>query len=157
MPESRLWIAGAYAEPRGESTPVISPVTGERLADLPRASTDQLDAAVAAARAAFDDYRHWSTYERADLCHRVAAIIEEHHEALARLTTIEQGKPYRAEALADVEDAGLVERRVEAVRKQVAEAWEALNCCYRLTIEHEVFWRLGAPPVQPVVRGEPSR
>jgi hypothetical protein len=63
----------------------------------------------------------------------------------------------RLSYVADVEDAGLVERRVEAVRKQVAEAWEALNCCYRLTIEHEVFWRLGAPPVQPVVRGEPSR
>ena len=75
MPESRLWIAGAYVDPRGESTPVMSPVTGEKLADLPRASTDQIDAAIAAARTAFDDYRHLSTYERADLCHRVAALI----------------------------------------------------------------------------------
>ena len=105
MPESRLWIAGAYADPRGDSTPVNSPVTGEKLADLPRASTEQLDAAVAAAQRAWDDYRHWSVYERADLCHRIAGLIEEHHEELARLTTIEQGKPYRAEALADVEDA----------------------------------------------------
>jgi acyl-CoA reductase-like NAD-dependent aldehyde dehydrogenase len=105
MPESRLWIAGAYADPRGDSTPVISPVTGEKLTDLPRASTEQLDAAVAAAQRAWDDYRHWSTYERADLCHRIAGLIEEHHEELARLTTIEQGKPYKAEALADVEDA----------------------------------------------------
>lgn len=105
MHESRLWIAGAYADPRGASTPVISPVTGEKLADLPRASTEQLDAAVAAAQRAWDDYRHWSVYERAELCHRIAALIEEHHEELARLTTIEQGKPYKAEALADVEDA----------------------------------------------------
>ena len=105
MPESRLWIAGAYADPRGDSTPVNSPVTGEKLADLPRASTEQLNAAVAAAQRAWDDYRHWSVYERADLCHRIAGLIEEHHEELARLTTIEQGKPYRAEALADVEDA----------------------------------------------------
>lgn len=105
MPESRLWIAGAYADPQGDSTPVNSPVTGEKLADLPRASTEQLDAAVAAAQRAWDDYRHWSVYERADLCHRIAGLIEEHHEELARLTTIEQGKPFRAEALADVEDA----------------------------------------------------
>ena len=105
MPESRLWIAGAYADPQGDSTPVNSPVTGEKLADLPRASTEQLDAAVAAAQRAWDDYRHWSVYERADLCHRIAGLIEEHHEDLARLTTIEQGKPYKAEALADVEDA----------------------------------------------------
>ncbi len=105
MSESRLWIAGSYADPGHHSVPVVSPVTGETLAELPRASTEQLDAAVAAARRAFDDYRHWSTYERADLCHRIAALIEEHHEELARLTTLEQGKPYRAEALADVEDA----------------------------------------------------
>ncbi len=105
MRESRLWIAGSYADPGQHSVPVVSPVTGETLAELPRASTEQLDAAVAAARRAFDDYRHWSTYERADLCHRIATLIEEHHEELARLTTIEQGKPYEAEALADVEDA----------------------------------------------------
>jgi succinate-semialdehyde dehydrogenase/glutarate-semialdehyde dehydrogenase len=105
MSESRLWIAGSYADPGHHSVPVVSPVTGETLVELPRASTEQLDAAVAAARRAFDDYRHWSTYERADLCHRIAALIEEHHEELARLTTLEQGKPYRAEALADVEDA----------------------------------------------------
>lgn len=105
MPESRLWIAGSYADPGQHSVPVISPVTGDTLAELPRASTEQLDAAVAAARRAFDDYRHWSTYERADLCHRVATLIEESHEELARLTTLEQGKPYQAEALADVEDS----------------------------------------------------
>ena len=86
MPESRLWIAGAYADPRGDSTPVNSPVTGEKLADLPRASTEQLDAAVAAAQRAWDDYRHWSVYERADLCHRIAGLIEEHHEELVHDT-----------------------------------------------------------------------
>jgi uncharacterized repeat protein (TIGR01451 family) len=63
----------------------------------------------------------------------------------------------RLSYVADVEDAGLVERRVEAVRKQVAEAWEAQNCCYQLTIEHEVFWRLGGPPVRPVELGTASR
>jgi succinate-semialdehyde dehydrogenase/glutarate-semialdehyde dehydrogenase len=104
-PESRLWIAGSYAEPGAESTLVTSPVTGEHLADLPRATTPLLDGAIAAARRAFDEYRHWSVYERAELCHRIADLIEQHHEELARLTTIEQGKPYRAEALADVEDS----------------------------------------------------
>ena len=27
-----------------------------------------------------------------------------------------------------------------------------MNCCYQLTIEPEVFWRLGGPPKQPAVR-----
>jgi len=66
----------------------------------------------------------------------------------------------RLSYLADVEDEKLVEQRVEAVRRQIADAWEALNCCYQLTIENEVFWRLGAPPGPAVVseasgRGSP--
>jgi hypothetical protein len=63
----------------------------------------------------------------------------------------------RLSYVADVEDAGLVDRRLEAVRKQITSAWEAMNCCYQLTIEPEVFWRLGAPPKQPVVRTPESR
>jgi hypothetical protein len=28
----------------------------------------------------------------------------------------------------------------------VSREWEALECCYKLTIETEVYWRRGAPP-----------
>ena len=58
----------------------------------------------------------------------------------------------RLSYVGDVEDADLVDRRLQAVKKQISTAWEAMNCCYPLTIEPEVFWRLGAPPKQPVVR-----
>ncbi len=104
MTEARLWLAGRYVDPGPDVTTVTSPVTGEVIADLPLATDDQVDAAVAAARRAFDDYRHWSVYERADLCHRVARLVEDNLEELARLTTLEQGKPYEAEAKGDVED-----------------------------------------------------
>ena len=40
-------------------------------------------------------------------------------------------------------------------RKQITEAWEAMNASYRLTIEPEVFWRLGGPPEKSAVR-EPA-
>jgi len=63
----------------------------------------------------------------------------------------------RLSYLADVEDADLVNRRVEALRKQISESWEALDCCYQLTIEPEVFWRLGAPPEQSALRGPSGR
>jgi acyl-CoA reductase-like NAD-dependent aldehyde dehydrogenase len=102
---SKLYIAGRHVDgASGTTVPVLSPVTGEHLADLPVASAAQLDEAVAAARAAFEDYRTWSVYERAELCHRVAALIEGDLDELARLTTLEQGKPL-AEARGDVEDA----------------------------------------------------
>jgi succinate-semialdehyde dehydrogenase/glutarate-semialdehyde dehydrogenase len=102
---AELFLAGRYsAGTSGTAAPVHSPVTGEHLADLPGVAPADLDAAVAAARTAFDDYRHWSTYERAELCHRVAGRLRDHAEELARLTTLEQGKPI-AEARTDVEDS----------------------------------------------------
>jgi succinate-semialdehyde dehydrogenase/glutarate-semialdehyde dehydrogenase len=101
---AELYLAGRYTAGAGEtSLPVRSPVTGDHLADLPVADAADLDHAVAAARRAFDDYRHWSTYERADLCHRIAGLIEANAAELAQLTTLEQGKPL-AEAEGDVSD-----------------------------------------------------
>lgn len=102
---AELYLAGKYSAGTGETlVPVRSPVTGEHLADLPVPSPADIDRAVAAARQAFDEYRHWSVYERAELCHRVARLIEVNADELARLTTLEQGKPL-AEARTDVEDS----------------------------------------------------
>jgi uncharacterized repeat protein (TIGR01451 family) len=63
----------------------------------------------------------------------------------------------RLSYVADTEDATLVERRVEAVKRQLSEAWDAAGGGYRLTIEPEIFWRRGAPPGQPKVRASDSR
>src|SRR5262252_9174544 len=59
--------------------------------------------------------------------------------------------------LADIEDKQLVDRRLEAVDRAITDAWRALNCCYELTIEREVFWLRGSPPKEPVerLRGAP--
>jgi uncharacterized repeat protein (TIGR01451 family) len=52
----------------------------------------------------------------------------------------------RLSYLAEVEDAQLVERRLKAVREQILNGWKAVDGPYQLTIEPEVFWRLGGPP-----------
>jgi hypothetical protein len=57
----------------------------------------------------------------------------------------------RLSYLADVENEQLVERRMNAIKSQIASAWQALPPSYQLAIEPEVFWRLGAPPRQAVV------
>jgi len=59
--------------------------------------------------------------------------------------------------LADVEDKALVDRRLEVVDQMIKDAWRALNCCYELTIEREVYWLRGSPPKEPVerLRGAP--
>ncbi len=84
---------------------LVSPVTGEHIADVPIASTDDIDRAVAAARSAQEDFRFWSPFERADLLHRIASAIEARVPEIARIQTLEQGKPYHAESLADIAEA----------------------------------------------------
>jgi acyl-CoA reductase-like NAD-dependent aldehyde dehydrogenase len=72
---------------------VLNPSTGAVVGLAPKASEGQLDDAVEAAGTA---YRTWSRLpdaERKRLCHAVADKIGEHAEELARLLTIEQGKP----------------------------------------------------------------
>jgi hypothetical protein len=63
----------------------------------------------------------------------------------------------RLSYVADTEDAALVERRVEAIKRQLIEAWGAAKDSYALTIEPEVFWRRGGPPQQSSVRVPDNR
>jgi uncharacterized repeat protein (TIGR01451 family) len=73
---------------------------------------------------------------------RVNLLVEELRKTPAVL---------RLSYVADTEDAALVNQRVEAFKRQLTEAWSAANGGYVLTIEHEIFWRRGAPPKQPDV------
>src|SRR5229473_2766851 len=52
----------------------------------------------------------------------------------------------RLSYVADTEDEALVERRLEAFKRQLTEAWDAKKDGYVLAIEPEVFWRRGGPP-----------
>ncbi len=102
----KLYLAGEWTEGTGDTVhELISPVTGEHIATVPIASKADIDRAVTAARKAADEMRHWSNFERADLCLRIAAAIDPLVPEIARIQTLEQGKPYHAESLADIEEA----------------------------------------------------
>jgi uncharacterized repeat protein (TIGR01451 family) len=58
--------------------------------------------------------------------------------------------------LADVEDARLVEWRLQAIAESVQGAWKAGNCCDELVVEREVFWLRGGPPAEPRERPRSS-
>jgi len=51
----------------------------------------------------------------------------------------------RLSYLADIEDRGLVERRLETIKAEISDAWTALGCCYELSVESQIFWRRGEP------------
>ncbi|MEZ5656625.1 MAG: aldehyde dehydrogenase family protein [Sphingobium sp.] len=83
------------------SIDVINPATEEVIASCPRADEAQLNEAVAAAKAAFPAWAALSIDERKDYLLKIADTIEEHAPELARLQTLEQGKPL-ASSMADV-------------------------------------------------------
>jgi gamma-glutamyl-gamma-aminobutyraldehyde dehydrogenase len=103
---SALVIDGDVYAPRADATfDHISPRDGGLLAAVPAGDTADLDRAVAAARAAFDD-GPWPTMpprERKRLMLRWADLIEEHRDELALMISLEMGKP--------VEEAWSIELR----------------------------------------------
>jgi len=102
----KIYIGGEWTEGTGDSVhKLISPATGEHIANVPLASTADIDKAVTAARVAQDEFRHWSAIERAQLLHRIAAAVAQDSEEIARIQTLEQGKPYYAESIDDIGEA----------------------------------------------------
>jgi acyl-CoA reductase-like NAD-dependent aldehyde dehydrogenase len=83
---------------------IVSPVSGEPIAEAPDASPQDVERAVAAARVAQPKWAALSAWERADVCHAIADLIEERREEFARELSLEQGKPYLAEALPDIDE-----------------------------------------------------
>ncbi|TAN34718.1 aldehyde dehydrogenase [bacterium] len=72
---------------------VLNPATEQPIAQLERAGVEETDRAVAAARAAYPAWRAVKPADRARLLRRVAAMVEEHGDELARLETSNTGKP----------------------------------------------------------------
>jgi acyl-CoA reductase-like NAD-dependent aldehyde dehydrogenase len=101
----RNFVGSDWVESTGESVrQIVSPVTGETLAEVPDASPEDVDRAVAAARAAQPKWAALSAWDRARVCHAIADLIAERREEFARELSLEQGKPYAAEALADIDE-----------------------------------------------------
>jgi succinate-semialdehyde dehydrogenase/glutarate-semialdehyde dehydrogenase len=99
------FVAGEWVESTGESVrEIVSPVTGEKLADAPDASREDVARAARAARAAQPGWAALSAWDRARVCHAIADLIEERREEMARELSLEQGKPYTAEALPDIDE-----------------------------------------------------
>jgi succinate-semialdehyde dehydrogenase/glutarate-semialdehyde dehydrogenase len=80
---------------------VINPATGATLGDVPNMGRQEAHAAVAAAQVAFSDWSGRPAQTRAQILGRLASLIRENASDLARLITLEQGKPL-AEAEAEM-------------------------------------------------------
>ena len=72
---------------------VVNPATEQTIAELPRAGVEETDAAVARAKKAFPAWRAVAPGDRARLLRRLATLVEEHSEELARIESRNAGKP----------------------------------------------------------------
>ncbi len=101
----RLLIGGRWMEAAGGRTfTTFEPSTGRPLAEVCEAGAEDVDRAVAAARAAFDGgpWRRMAPLARERLIHRLADLIERHAEELAQIETLDNGKPIGASRGIDV-------------------------------------------------------
>ncbi|MCF6343782.1 MAG: aldehyde dehydrogenase family protein [Devosiaceae bacterium] len=76
-----------------DSFEILNPATGEVVGHAPNATKEHLDAAVEAASVAFKSLSAMPIEERQALCVAVAKVINDNAEDLAKLLTLEQGKP----------------------------------------------------------------
>ena len=89
-----MWIDSSEVVPSGTLTiEVINPATEEVLEQVPRGGNEEVELAVLAANRAFAAWRQMPATERAVLLHEVAAKARAHRDELARLLTMEEGKP----------------------------------------------------------------
>jgi malonate-semialdehyde dehydrogenase (acetylating)/methylmalonate-semialdehyde dehydrogenase len=97
------YINGGFAASNsGRSLPVYSPLDGSRLADMPCATAEELDAAVTAAKNAFPRWSRTPIKERVQVFFRYKYLLEQHLDELAALVSEENGKT-RGEAVAEIE------------------------------------------------------
>src|SRR5690606_35120031 len=101
----RLFVGGEWVDPvEGRTFETRFPATGEVLAEVAEAGPADVDAAVTAARQAFES-GPWPRMDAADrgaLLWKLADAIEARSEALVRLEVLDNGKPYR-EAKIDIQ------------------------------------------------------
>ncbi|PSN08471.1 aminobutyraldehyde dehydrogenase [Siccibacter turicensis] len=92
--QSQLLIDGCLVEGAGARLSVFNPATGEVLLEMAEATPAQVDEAVRAASAAFVEWGRSTPKARAEALLAVADMIEAHAESLARLESLNCGKPY---------------------------------------------------------------
>src|SRR5215210_7710927 len=100
---TRMFIDGEWRDATsGATTEATSPATGESLGPVADGDRDDARRAIAAANAAFPSWGARTGFERAALLHRAADVCERRADELARVLTLDQGKPLKAEAEGEV-------------------------------------------------------
>ena len=118
-PQVKMLIGGEWIADGGEGWSVVTnPATEVEIGRAPKASKEQLDAALAAADEAFPVWSETPAIERFRIISRAADLLRERAEDIARVMTLEVGKPH-GQALAETLGAAdLIEFLGEEAKRQ---------------------------------------
>src|SRR4051794_34667046 len=99
------YYGGEFVESKASDwLEVTSPIDGNLLSRVPMSTADELDAAVASAKIAFDGWSHTTIKERVQVFFKYRYLLEKHSDELTSLVSEENGKTWD-EAKAEVEKA----------------------------------------------------
>src|SRR5918911_5621187 len=101
----RNYVGGEWVDAAGgETFESVSPATGETIGTFPKSGPEDVDRAVRAAAAAYEEWRLVPAPKRGEILFRFAQLLVEHKDDLTDLMTREMGK-VKAEAGGDVQEA----------------------------------------------------
>src|SRR5947209_15618629 len=89
-----LYIGGEWLQPKIPGTPVFNPSTGDVIAECPTGGVAEVNAAVAAAQAAFPAWSETPAVERARIFFRYRQLVEQNFDRLCQTVSREHGKTH---------------------------------------------------------------
>ena len=124
----KFYINGEWVEPIGKgSSEVINPATGEVSATVPYGNSEDVDAAVSAAKNAFDSWSRTSAAERADFLRKLAAEGEKRNADLTQTIIDELGMPIQNAAAFQVDPLAIICESFAEKARQMEETKEVGN------------------------------
>lgn len=107
--ETRLFINGQFVQAKsGKKSKIINPSTGEVIAEVEEAGTEDVQLAIEAAREAFDNgpWRKLTAYQRGQIMDKIGHAILDHKDELANIESLNTGKPLGVCKAVDIDFSG---------------------------------------------------
>ena len=137
-PALSLYIDGQFLHADGRKTQdILNPANHQVLGQLPHASTEDLDRALAAAARAFERWKKTSPLERSKILRKAAELMRERAGDIGRGITLDQGKPLPESTGEVVACAEHAEWHAEECRRIYGRVIPARNDAVRQTVLRE--------------------
>lgn len=123
----------------GRTIPVLNPATEEQIGTVPHATETDLDEALAAAERGFATWRRVSAFDRSKLMRKAADLLRSRADDIARLMTMEQGKPLSEARMEVLAGADTIDWFAEEARRAYGRVIPArAQGVYQLVIKEPV-------------------